>query len=122
MIWRFNRLIFSNLACLARIGSLRAFALGLWAHLTGRREDALIAFTFDQFVKSGDETWPLLFPMVKSVVRAMDVVQALARSEFKQAIARFVVVGASKRGWATWLTAAVDPRLRAFDCGPRHPG
>lgn len=80
-----------------------------------RTEDDLIAYTWDQYLKTGDETWPARLPMVKSAVRAMDCVQELLASERggKLAIEKFVVAGGSKRGWTTWCTAAVDPRVEA---------
>jgi len=81
-----------------------------------RKEDDLIAYTWDQFLKTGDPTWPARNPMVKSAVRAMDTVQSLLGSERcgNAAVDRFVVAGGSKRGWTTWLTGAVDDRVVAI--------
>ncbi len=80
-----------------------------------RKEDDFIAYTWDQFLKTGDETWPARLPMVKSTVRAMDCVQELLASDAGGSIAieKFVVSGGSKRGWTTWCTAAVDKRVAA---------
>ena len=80
----------------------------------GLKEDDLIAYTFAHFLESKDATWPLLFPMVKSAVRGMDAVTAEAKADLSGHITRFMVGGASKRGWTTWLTAAVDPRIAAI--------
>jgi len=80
----------------------------------GRREDALIAYTFEQYLDTGDADWPLLLPMVKAAVRAMDTVQQLGRERWGLAIERFTVTGASKRGWTSWLTAAIDPRVASI--------
>ena len=81
-----------------------------------RYEDAIIAYTFDKFLKTQDPTWPLLLPMAKSAVRAMDTVQShIAKAtDGKVKINSFVISGGSKRGWTTWLTAAVDKRVRAI--------
>ncbi|MGD9636511.1 MAG: PhoPQ-activated protein PqaA family protein, partial [Pirellulales bacterium] len=77
----------------------------------GMHEDEIISYTFAKYCETGDTDWPLLLPMVKSAVRAMDAVEEFARQEWKVEIDKFVVTGASKRGWTTWLTAAVDPRV-----------
>lgn len=71
-----------------------------------RWEDDLVAHTFEQYIDSGDVTWPLLFPMTRAAIRAMDLLESQTPAQ------RFVVTGASKRGWTTWLAAATgDPRI-----------
>src|SRR6266850_3905421 len=80
----------------------------------GKREDQIIAYTFREFLKSGDPTWPLLEPMVKSAVRGMDATQEAMKKEWGLEVATFTITGASKRGWTTWLTGAVDDRATAI--------
>ncbi len=82
----------------------------------GRYEDSLIAYTWDKYLRTGDERWPARLPMTKAAVRAMDTVTAFCASEEggKATVDKFVVAGASKRGWTTWTTAAVDKRVVAI--------
>ena len=81
-----------------------------------RSEDDLIAHGRIKYLASGDEEWLVRLPMVKSAVRAMDAIQELMAGERGggRAIERFVVGGASKRGWTTWLVGAVDERVAAI--------
>jgi PhoPQ-activated pathogenicity-related protein len=79
----------------------------------GLSEDDLIAHTFVEFARTGDASWPLLLPMVKAAVEAMTAATTIARDRFGLDVEGFVVTGASKRGWTTWLAAAVDDRVRA---------
>lgn len=81
----------------------------------GLREDELIAATFAKFVQEKDHSLPLLMPMTKSTVMAMNLLESALK------LKRFVLTGASKRGWTAWLAAATgDPRIiglapRVFD-------
>ena len=82
----------------------------------GRKEDSLIAYTWDKYLRTGDTKWPARLPMTKAAVRAMDTVTAFCASEEggKTKVDQFVVAGGSKRGWTTWTTAAVDTRVIAI--------
>ncbi len=75
----------------------------------GLGEDALISYTWVKYLQTGDEDWVLLFPMVKSAIRAMDCLQQLAEQQWGVQSSKFVVLGASKRGWTTYLTGIADP-------------
>lgn len=123
-----------ELGFLARAGAIAVVVdnipnqpLQLGDDATDRSEDGLVARTWLKAMETGDPTWLARFPMVKSATRAMDA----ATEFFKQhppanvqidgkpvgadfALGRFFVAGASKRGWTTWLTAAVDPRVGAL--------
>ena len=81
-----------------------------------RTEDDFIAYTWKHFLLTGDDRWPARLPMTKSAVRAMDTVTAFASSAAGggHTVGRFVVSGASKRGWTTWTTAVVDTRVIAI--------
>jgi PhoPQ-activated pathogenicity-related protein len=82
---------------------------------TPRGEDDLVAYTWDRYLRTGDEMWPLRLPMTKAAVRAMDTVTSLsARAGRRPLVDRFVVGGSSKRGWTAWTTAAVDKRVVAI--------
>ncbi len=79
--------------------------------LGGRYEDDAIAHTFVQYLETKDAQWPLLLPMVKSAVRGMDAAQEFASRQWSLELETFTVTGASKRGWTTWLTSAIDSRV-----------
>ena len=78
-----------------------------------RSEDAIIAYTWDKFLRGGDEQWPAQLPMTKAAVWAMTAVTQFCRNSpaGTYTVNDFIVAGASKRGWTAWLTAAADNRV-----------
>ena len=86
-----------------------------------RKEDGIIAFTWWHYMNdpTRDAEYLLRLPMTKGAVKAMDTVSNFLTSDTApeeiQALqlnpSQFFVGGASKRGWTTWTTAAVDPRV-----------
>jgi len=78
-----------------------------------RGEDAIIAFTWDHFLKYPDQPdWLVRFPMVKGALKSMDAMTDFAAKKFPEQnlqLDYYTVSGASKRGWTTWLCGAVDP-------------
>ena len=79
-----------------------------------RWEDAIIAYTWDKYFTTGEDRWPLRMAMTKSAVSAMDAIQLIIEDMNGTKIEKFVVSGASKRGWTTWTTGGVDDRVEAI--------
>jgi PhoPQ-activated pathogenicity-related protein len=80
-----------------------------------RSEDGIIAYTWDKYLRTGDDSWPLRLPMTKAAVRALDTVTSFCKSQGPgMCPEKYVVAGGSKRGWTTWTTAAVDRRVVAI--------
>lgn len=77
-----------------------------------RGEDRIIAWTWKTFIENPDDPSILLrLPMTKAAVRAMDTIIEFSKEKAGIDIKKFMIAGASKRGWTTWTTAAVDKRV-----------
>ncbi|BBH53320.1 PhoPQ-activated protein PqaA family protein [Fluviispira sanaruensis] len=78
-------------------------------------EDFLVAHTWKLYLENPEENkiLPLQLPMAMSIIKTMDMLQkepALSRYKMDS----FILGGASKRGWAAWLTAIADTRIIAI--------
>lgn len=83
-----------------------------------RYEDEIISYGWRKFLEGGakdeDAFWLARLPMTKASKLAMDAVTAVVKEKYSKNLNSFVVGGASKRGWTTWTTAAVDDRVVAI--------
>ncbi|XP_078662816.1 autocrine proliferation repressor protein A-like [Branchiostoma floridae x Branchiostoma belcheri] len=80
-----------------------------------RSEDSLLAYSWRLFLDHPDQPdWLIWNAMTKASVRAMDTVQDFVKKNNRSQPEKFLVSGASKRGWTTWLTGAVDKRVFAL--------
>lgn len=70
-------------------------------------EDAAVGYSFEQFFlhnQSIEAT--LLFPMTKAAIAAMNASEQIAEQYLNIPVKKWIVSGASKRGWTTWLVSA----------------
>lgn len=65
----------------------------------------------DQYIKTGDPLWLFSVKQTASLIRGMDVVEAMSPKEFGSQIKRFIVTGHSRFGAASWHVAAMDTRV-----------
>ena len=83
-----------------------------------------IGFTWWKWIQDPNlnPEWLVHLPMTKASIRAMDTVtNYLTSDSAPQEIIdlnanpkQFIVAGASKRGWTTWIVGSVDPRVMAI--------
>ncbi len=81
-----------------------------------RREDQFLAYTYKKLMTDPMKNAYLAghLPMAKAIVRAMDRIETVLEQERQVTKLRFLLAGASKRGWAVWLAALEDSRVEAI--------
>jgi len=76
-----------------------------------RSEDEMIAWAWRQYLvePSHDPRWLPRFPMVKAAFACMRAAAEWANASAIADIGGWMVAGASKRGWTTWMAGATAP-------------
>lgn len=80
-----------------------------------KKEEQILAYSYKKVMQDPMKNAYLSghLPMVKAIIKGMDAAQEiLAKNNLK--IANFIMVGISKRGWATWLASLEDKRVSAM--------
>ncbi|KAN0009671.1 hypothetical protein ACTFIU_006968 [Dictyostelium citrinum] len=79
-----------------------------------RQEDDIVAYTWRKYIDTQDSNWVSLLPQTKAGTAAMTAIQEFGKQKSFYNIEKFVVSGASKRGWTTYGIAMIgDKRLAA---------
>lgn len=79
----------------------------------GKKEDALMSHTFKQALEANKiDEYPLILQMAKSVIKSLDTIEDISSKELDTKINKFIITGASKRGWTSWISAGTkDKRI-----------
>jgi len=75
----------------------------------GRTEDSMIAWAWNEFFSTPDHDprWLPRLPMVKAAMQSMRAAEAFIATLNVGKVGGWLVAGASKRGWTTWMVGAV---------------
>ena len=73
-----------------------------------RREDSIVAWSLNEYLKYQDPKMFIIFPMVKAAFQIMKAVQQNLDQTGEAQIKEWFVSGISKRGWTTWMIAATN--------------
>lgn len=83
-----------------------------------RDEDGVIAWAWLQYLKTKDPEWLPRLPMTKAAFQAMRATQEFTSQQKMASIDGWLVSGASKRGWTTWMVGAANcpscPKIKAI--------
>mmetsp|Transcript_23927 Transcript_23927/g.48699 ORF Transcript_23927/g.48699 Transcript_23927/m.48699 type:complete len:548 (-) Transcript_23927:26-1669(-) len=93
------------------------------AHML-KSQDLIKAYSWFEFMKyGGNEPERIMeLPVAKAVVRTLDTVTDFTKGLPSGEVTNFAVVGLSKLGMATWMTSAIDERVKAIAPVALPPG